>query len=102
VAWQRVASVADLEPDTPLPVTVAGKSLAIYRLGEEFYALDDICPHEFALLSAGYIDGDRIECPLHQAQFEIRTGKCMGPPAEADIATYPVNIEGDDIMVDLP
>ena len=101
MAWQRAASVADMEPDKGLPVTIGAKQLAIYRVGENFYALEGVCPHAEALLSDGFIDGDKVECPLHQALFHIPTGKCLGPPADRDLATFPVKVEGNDILIDL-
>ena len=79
MAWQRVAAVADVKPDNPVPVTLGDKQVAIYKLGDSLYCLDDVCPHAYALMSSGFVDGERIECPLHQAAFEIRTGKCVAP-----------------------
>ena len=101
MAWQRVGSVADVQVDAPLAVTVGEKQLAVYRIGDDFYALDDVCPHAFALLSSGFVEGDKVECPLHQALFHIPTGKCLGPPAATDLAAFPVKVEGDDILVDV-
>ena len=80
MAWQRVGSVADVQVDAPLAVTVGEKQLAVYRIGDDFYALDDVCPHAFALLSSGFVEGDKVECPLHQALFHIPTGKCRDRP----------------------
>jgi 3-phenylpropionate/trans-cinnamate dioxygenase ferredoxin subunit len=101
MAWQRVASVADVKPDNPVPVTIGDKQLAVYKLDNEFFVLDDVCPHAYALMSSGFVEGDRVECPLHQAAFEIRTGKCVAPPAESDLQTYPVKVEGNDIFADI-
>ncbi len=101
MAWQRVASTAEVKEDAPVPVTLGDKQLAVYRLGDSYYALDDVCPHAYALLSSGFIDGDRVECPLHQAAFHIPTGKCVAPPAEEDLKKYPLKIEGDDIFIDV-
>jgi len=101
MAWKRVASIAEVHPDSALPLTIEGKELALYRLGDNFYALEDVCPHAYALLSGGFIEGDQIECPLHAARFHIPSGKCLAPPADQDLATYAVKAEGNDIYVDL-
>ena len=101
MTWQRVGSVADVQVDVPLAVTVGEKQLAVYRIGDDFYALDDVCPHAFALLSSGFVEGDKVECPLHQTLFHIPTGKCLGPPADTDLGAFPVKVEGPDILVDL-
>jgi len=101
MAWQRVAYVADVHPDRGLSVNVAGKELAVYRVGDDVYALEDVCPHAYALLSDGFVEGDTVECPLHQAIFHIPSGKCMAAPADSDLATFPVKIEGEDVLVDV-
>jgi NAD(P)H-dependent nitrite reductase small subunit len=101
MAWQRVASLAEVAADKGLQVKVGGVDVALFRIGETLYAIEAICPHAEAYLAEGFIDGDRIECPLHQAQFEIPTGKCLGPPADRDLATYPVKVEGNDVLVDI-
>src|SRR5262249_45696365 len=101
MAWQRAGSVADVSADKGLQVTIGTTELAIFRVGETLYAVEGICPHAAAYLADGFIEDDRIECPLHQAQFHIPTGKCLAPPADRDLATYPVKIEGSDVLVDL-
>jgi 3-phenylpropionate/trans-cinnamate dioxygenase ferredoxin component len=101
MAWQRAASVAEVVPDKGLPVTIGGKDLAIFRVGEQLYALEGVCPHAEALLADGFVDQDKVECPLHQATFEIPTGKCLGPPADRDLITFPVKVEGNDVFVDV-
>lgn len=97
--YHEVAKTGDLDEDEMMQVSAAGKEIALYNLGGEFYATDDICTHAYAALSDGYIDGDRVECPLHGACFEIKTGKAATPPASADLATYPVKTEGDAVLV---
>lgn len=98
-AWHPVGAAADITEDQPLAVLLEDKQVGVFRLGDRLYALEDICPHAYALLSSGFIDGETIECPLHQACFHIPTGKCTSPPAERDLATYPVKIEGDRVFV---
>lgn len=98
----RVASTSDLAEDEAMQVLVDGKEIAIINLGGEFFALDDICTHAYASMADGYVEGDCIECPLHGAQFNIRTGKAESPPATEDLASYEVRIDGDDILVAIP
>ena len=101
MAWTRVASIEDVQPGKPYPVKTGGKELAIYRIDDAIHVLEDICPHAYALLSDGFIEGDAVECPLHQATFHIPTGKCLAPPADRDLETYAVKIEGRDILIDI-
>jgi 3-phenylpropionate/trans-cinnamate dioxygenase ferredoxin subunit len=101
MAWQRAASVAEVVADKGLQVKIGKMDVVIFRIGESLHALEAICPHADAYLAEGFIDDDKIECPLHQAQFHIPTGKCLGPPADRDLITYPIKIEGNDVLVDI-
>ncbi len=101
--WVRAAAKGDVAAGTCLGVRIGDTDVALYHLpGGEFHATSNVCSHEFALLSDGWLENGCIECPLHAAQFDVRTGKAMGPPAEADIAVYPTKVEGDDLLVQLP
>ena len=97
--WQRVAALSELRDDEPLAVMLGDTPIALYRLEGQVYAIDDVCTHEFAMLSQGFIEGGAIECPLHQATFDIATGKCLSGPAAVDLHSYAVRIEGDDVYV---
>lgn len=97
--WIRIASVDQLSDDEAMPVDVGGRQLALYRSEGEFFATDNICTHAYALLSDGFLEDGCIECPLHQARFDIRTGKAMCAPATVDVRTYPVRIDGNDVYV---
>src|SRR5262252_3715533 len=101
MAWRRAASVDQVTADSGLEVKIGDTALAIFRLCERLFALEGICPHAEASLADGFIEQDRIECPLHQALFHIPTGKCLGPPAERDLRIFPVKIEGNDVLVDV-
>ncbi len=97
--WTRIASTAQLDDDEALGVVVDGRKIALYRSQGEYFATDNVCTHAYALLSDGYLEEGCIECPLHQARFDIRTGKALCEPATEDVATYPIRVEGDDIYV---
>jgi 3-phenylpropionate/trans-cinnamate dioxygenase ferredoxin subunit len=97
--WHDVAAAADVADDTPLAVKVGDRELGIYALNGTYYALEDVCPHAYALLSQGFVDGEEIECPLHGAKFHIPTGKCTKEPADRDLAKYEVRVEGGRLFV---
>lgn len=100
--WHRVAAEADLQPETPLGVRVGDLQIAVVRLEDGIFAVNDVCTHEYALLSEGFCEDGRLECPLHQACFDIRTGRALTEPAVVDIATYPVKLEGGEVFVQVP
>ena len=100
-SWYEVATTDQIVEGTPFAAEVDGTHIAIVRLGEELFAINNICPHQETFLSDGYLDGELLECPLHQSCFDVRTGKLMNPPAREDVATYPVKAENNSVFVEL-
>ena len=76
-----------------------GNPIAVFRLEDGFYAIDDTCSHAESSLSEGEIDEDIIECPLHGAQFDIRTGRNLSLPAVVPVRSYPVKVEKGSIYL---
>jgi nitrite reductase/ring-hydroxylating ferredoxin subunit len=101
MVWTKVAERADLERETPLAVAVAGEEIALYWLDGEPFATSNICTHAFARLSEGFLDGGCVECPIHQAQFDIKTGAVVAGPADEPIRTYPCRRVGENIEIDI-
>jgi 3-phenylpropionate/trans-cinnamate dioxygenase ferredoxin subunit len=101
--WVRVAAKADVAEGKCIGVKTGAREVALYHLpGGEFCATDNVCTHEYALLSDGWLENGCIECPLHAAQFDIRTGKAVSAPADEAIAVYPVKTEGEDLLILIP
>lgn len=100
--WHRAASFEEMEEGQPVAMQVGDVALAVYRLGGEAHAIGDICPHQKDVrLSDGFVDGDVVECPMHQSCFDIRSGKVLGPPAREDVPAYPVKIEDGVVYVEI-
>ena len=97
--WQRVASRAEITEGAVFAATVGDTPIALTVIAGEIFAISDTCTHEFALLSDGFLDGEEIECPLHQARFDVRDGKCLAGPAALDLDTFEVKVEGEDVFV---
>lgn len=89
--------------DQPLQVKL-GESIAfaVYLVDGEYYAVDDVCTHEFAFLSEGYCEAGVIECPLHQARFDVRTGEPLAPPASECLARYRTEVQAGTVKVFVP
>ena len=98
---ELVAQLSELEDRIPHPVDVKGEEIALILMDEKVYAINNICTHEYACLSDGYVEDDRIVCPLHLAEFDITTGEVVEDPAEEDLQTYEVTVLDDDIYVDI-
>jgi nitrite reductase/ring-hydroxylating ferredoxin subunit len=101
--WAKVASVADVAEGQVHAVRVGQREIALYHLpGGEFRATDNICTHEYAQLSDGWLEDGCIECPLHAARFDIRTGKALCAPAETDLQVFELKVEGGDLLLRVP
>jgi nitrite reductase/ring-hydroxylating ferredoxin subunit len=101
--WAKVASVADVAEGQVHAVRVGQREIALYHLpGGEFRATDNICTHEYAQLSDGWLEDGCIECPLHAARFDIRTGKALCAPAETDLQVFELKVEGGDLLLRIP
>jgi naphthalene 1,2-dioxygenase system ferredoxin subunit len=100
--WHRVAALADVKDGEIIEARAGGTQVALCRVDGKIHALEDMCTHAFAQLSQGFLEGGEIECPLHGARFEIATGRCTSPPADEDVRTYKVRIEGDEVYVAIP
>jgi 3-phenylpropionate/trans-cinnamate dioxygenase ferredoxin subunit len=102
VEFHEVGNDGDIEEEGAIQVTVGKTDIAIYRLEGELYASDDICTHAYASLADGFIEDGQVECPLHGACFDIKTGKAMTAPASIDLRTYPVKVENGKVLVGVP
>ncbi|MFC3996697.1 bifunctional 3-phenylpropionate/cinnamic acid dioxygenase ferredoxin subunit [Nocardiopsis sediminis] len=69
--------------------------IAVFNVDGEVYAIDDTCTHQNASLSDGWLEGCFIECPLHEAAFDLRTGMPTCPPAKRAVRTHPVTVRPD-------
>ena len=97
--WHYVAEFDQLKEGDPLAVEVEGHQIAIFRVGTVAYAINNICTHEHALLSDGFVDGEVVECPLHQARFHIPSGRVLSAPAVTCLRTYAVRLDGNSVRV---
>jgi 3-phenylpropionate/trans-cinnamate dioxygenase ferredoxin subunit len=91
----RVATLGELEVDTPKRVEIDSTPVSVVRTEGEVFAIYDICSHANVSLSEGEVEDCQIECWLHGSSFDLRTGKPSGLPATRPVPVYPVKIEGD-------
>jgi nitrite reductase/ring-hydroxylating ferredoxin subunit len=98
--WVRVASTAQVAPGEGLRVEIDDEPVAIWNIDGDFYATTDTCSHEEASLTEGDLWDAVIECPLHGAQFDVRTGDVLSLPAIFPIRTYPVKVENGAVYVE--
>jgi 3-phenylpropionate/trans-cinnamate dioxygenase ferredoxin subunit len=82
-------------------VDIKGRHILLANVDGRFYATDDVCTHEDTSLSTGSLRGELVKCPLHGSRFNVRTGEVLEEPAEENLRTYPVHIEGNEILIAL-
>ena len=101
--WVKVGETGAWAPE-PGQVKVVmprGDRIALCNVDGDLYAIDDVCTHDGGPLDQGELLGDQIECPRHGALFDVRTGKAITLPAIFPIKTYPLKVEGTDILIEL-
>ena len=99
--WTYAAKCSELGDRDVIGVECDGRRLALYKLEEGYFATSDVCPHQGAALSQGCVVEGYIECPLHFALFDIRTGASDGGVTTRSVKTFPAKVENDEIYVDL-
>ena len=100
MAWLDVGA-ADAFPQGGSRVDLDDLTLALFRIGDDFYVIGDTCSHAMASLSEGELWDYDVECPLHGAEFDIRTGVPQSLPATRPVATYEVRLEQGRVMVNV-
>jgi len=92
---------SELQQGKPVKVEKDGRTICVARVGDEVFAVDDTCSHSDASLSEGDVTDFKIECWLHGAEFDLRTGEALTPPAVAPLHTYGVHVDGDSVTVEI-
>lgn len=94
-----VGKVSDLQPGQMKWVAVQRERVLLINVDGMYYALQDQCGHQRAPLSRGKLAGSAIECPLHFARFDVRTGRLLSGPVSTDVPVYEVSIDGDTVYI---
>ena len=98
----HLASLKDLHTRKLICSKTDGYRILLALAEDKVYAVDDMCTHEDASLSKGSLHGDCVKCPLHGSRFRLASGEALDEPAEEALNTYPVKIDGDNILVGIP
>ena len=94
-----VSQVADLPPGHMTWMAVDRERVLLVNVEGTFYALSDLCGHQRAPLSRGRLEGHVVECPLHFARFDVRTGQLLHGPVAENVPVYEVRVDGDRVYV---
>ena len=97
--WQKICSTSEIAVGEWRQTDLDGTIVVIYNVDGDFFAIEDVCTHDGAILSGCPLEGDEIICPRHGARFSVRTGEALSAPAWEATAIFPVKIENDEIWV---
>jgi len=100
--YLEIAPTSDLPNGERLFIEVEGKSLVIFNIADQFFAIGDVCSHDDGPVGDGDIEGFNIVCPRHGGEFDVRTGQAVQLPAVVDIPAYPVKVVDGMIHVGIP
>ena len=97
----RVAKKQDIPDGEMRTYELGDLRVAVCRVGERFYAIEDVCTHDGAPLGEGCLKDFEIECPRHGARFDVRDGRVTRMPAAAPVDSFKVRVEKDEIFVEV-
>jgi 3-phenylpropionate/trans-cinnamate dioxygenase ferredoxin subunit len=102
VEYLDILPASELTNGERLFVEVEGKSLVIFNIADQFFAIGDICSHDDGPVGDGDLEGYNVVCPRHGGEFDVRTGQAVQMPAVVDIPAYPVKVADGMIQVGIP
>jgi nitrite reductase/ring-hydroxylating ferredoxin subunit len=97
----KIAETTDLLPGTGKVVEADGRSIALFNVAGTFYAIDNACTHQGGPLGEGELAGEVVTCPWHGAKFNVKTGAVLAPPARKGVQSFPVTVQGNDVLAEL-
>lgn len=102
-AWINACATDDIDEEDLIRFDHAGETYAIYHgVDGKFYATAGLCSHEKVHLCDGLVIGNLIECPKHNGQFDYRTGEAKRAPVCINLKTFPVKVDGDRVLIEVP
>lgn len=100
--WIALANVDDIPLREGRPVTIDGREIAVFNLGDRFAAVENRCPHRGGPLADGIVIASAIVCPLHNWRIGLEDGNVVKPQHEpACVATWPARVESGRVLIQL-
>lgn len=96
--FEQIATVDELPPGSRKPVVIDDTPALLLRIGDDFYAIEDVCTHDGQPLTDGPLEGCAITCPRHGARFDVRTGKALCMPATEPVQTFEIEVRGSAVL----
>ncbi len=102
IEFVEIAPVKDLPNGERMFVTIGDRSIVLFNIAGNLYAIADVCSHDNGPLGDGDLEGNEVICPRHGARFDVRTGEALLLPAVVDIPAYPVRMKEGMIEIGVP
>jgi 3-phenylpropionate/trans-cinnamate dioxygenase ferredoxin subunit len=102
VEFFDIAPVSELPNGERLFIELGGKSIVVFNIAGQYFAIADICTHDDGPLGDGDLEGYNIVCPRHGGEFDVRTGKAVQMPVVVDVPAYPVRVVDETIQIGIP
>lgn len=99
--YVKAAAAGEIPPGSAKLVELEGKRIALFNIDGEYHAISDVCTHRGGPLSEGFVEGDRVTCPWHGAQYDIKSGAVLRPPAPEGVQRFNVRVQGSDIEIEI-
>jgi len=97
--WVEVGTTGDLPPGSYTSVDVDDVQIAVFNCDGTYYAIEDVCTHDYGQLTGGDMEGCQVVCPRHGARFDITSGEALTAPAYEPVDTFPIKVEGGKVYV---
>jgi len=97
--WVEVSPTADLPPGSYASVDVDDVQIAVFNCDGTYYAIEDVCTHDYGQLTGGDMEGCQVVCPRHGAKFDITSGEALTAPAYEPVDTFPIKVEDGKVYV---
>lgn len=97
----KVLNISELENNQSTVVNVNDKEIAVFNVEGEFFAIDDRCSHADESLSEGEVYDCKVECPAHGAEFDLKTGEALTPPASKSVSCYQISTDESSIYIEV-
>lgn len=97
----EVAKINEIKPGEGKLIEVEDHEIALFNCEGSYYAIDNTCTHQGGPLCEGDLEGNKVICPWHGAEFDVKTGNVVAPPAEESVKSYRVEVDGDSIKIEI-
>lgn len=101
MSWHSVGKEMDFEEGHAIIVEINKKQIAVFKIQNDYFAIDNICPHRGGPLGEGRLEGNEVTCPWHAWSFNLSTGKCVNIP-QSLVTKFNLKKENSEIYVEAP